>query len=62
MEITITAFQKLEEDALSSLIPCRKVAYESGAFFKLVKNGIFLDLLSLYNGQWHYITTHKLSR
>jgi len=60
--ITVTEIQQLEEEALSSLIPCRKIAYESGTAMRIVENGIFLDLLSFYNGNWHYITTHKTNQ
>lgn len=61
-QTTIDEFKKLEEKSLASLIPCRKAAYKSGTALRLVKNGMFLDLLSLYNGCWHYITTHRLPR
>ena len=60
--ITVIEFQETEEKALDSLIPCRKIAYESGTAMRIVENGIFLDLLSFYNGNWHYITTHKAKK
>ena len=42
-----------------NLIPCREIALREGSETRTVVNGNgkFLDLLSFYKGQWHYIAT-----
>lgn len=59
--MSITEFQTLKAKDLTNLIPCRKIAYENDSDLKIVENGKFYDLLSFYNGFWHYITTYKIN-
>jgi hypothetical protein len=58
----IEEFQALKAKELDNLIPARKIAYEKGDALRIAENGQFLDLLSFYNGVWHYITTYKKSK
>lgn len=46
---------------LNNLIPCRKIALDDGNDIKIVLNSKrYWDLMSLYRGDWHYITTIKI--
>jgi len=47
--------------SVKNLIPCREEAYKNSSELRIVHtNNRYWDLLSFYQGQWHYIATLKL--
>jgi len=57
--MTVEQFQSLKSKELKNLIAVRQIAYNDGSQLRIAKNGPFNDLMSLYKGSWHYITTYK---